>query len=46
MFAGDVREHADVMESINEDNKASVILHASEIYSIAETGLKGGKNIL
>ena len=43
MFAGNVRDQAAAMESINEDNKASVILPASENCSITETDLKGGR---
>ena len=46
MFAGNVRDQAAAMESINEDNKASVTLPASENCSITETDQKGGKNIL
>ena len=41
MFAGNVRDQAAAMESINEDNKASVILPANENCSITETDLKG-----
>ena len=46
MFAGNVREQAAAMESINEDNKASVTLPTSENCSIPETDLKCGKNLL
>ena len=46
ILAGNVCEHAAAMESINEDNKATVILPASENCSIIETDLKGGKNSL
>ena len=46
IFAGNVREQAAAMESINEDNKASVTLPTSENCSIPETDLKGGKNLL
>ena len=40
MFAGNVRDQAAAMKSINEDNKASVILPANENCSITETDLK------
>ena len=46
MFAGNVRDQAAAMESINEDNNASVILPASKNCSIIETDLKGGQNII
>ena len=41
--AGSVRDQAAAMESINEDNKAFIILPASENCSITETDLKGGR---